>query len=202
MQKTTTLGQPYSQRTSETHKKPPKLSRSERAAMTPDQLQAHKRAYWRWRAHQRYLKNPEGVRRNKQQSRARNREHVRAQAAEGERRRYANNPQVRLKSHHTTLLSSVLRDTAGEKAVVRFEDAVGCTVAEFKSHLESLFVDGMSWENRGRHGWHVDHIRPLSSFDLTIPSQRSEAYHFTNTQPLWADANRRKMISDQTPVDG
>lgn len=85
----------------------------------------------------------------------------------------------------------VLRTTP----TARFEVSVGCSTSEFMAHLESLFVDGMCWENRGRHGWHVDHVKPLSSFDLTDPDQRLLAFHFTNTQPLWADQNRRKMIS-------
>jgi hypothetical protein len=47
----------------------------------------------------------------------------------------------------------------------------------------------MSWENYGRKGWHIDHIRPLSSFDLTDAEQRRIAFHHTNLQPLWASDN-------------
>jgi hypothetical protein len=33
--------------------------------------------------------------------------------------------------------------------------------------LESLFQDGMTRENQGM--WHIDHIKPCSSFDLSDP---------------------------------
>jgi hypothetical protein len=51
-------------------------------------------------------------------------------------------------------------------------------------HLERQFSTGMSWENYGR--WHVDHRRPLDSFDLNDPRQVLEAMNFRNLQPLWA----------------
>ena len=51
----------------------------------------------------------------------------------------------------------------------------------------------MSWENYGRKGWHIDHIRPLASFDLTDVEQRRIAFHHTNLQPLWASDNCGKV---------
>ena len=72
---------------------------------------------------------------------------------------------------------------------------VGCTAAELKSHIESLFSPGMSWGNR--HLWHVDHIIPLSKFDLRDQTQQAAAFHYTNLQPLWAKDNLKK--SDKVP---
>lgn len=71
-------------------------------------------------------------------------------------------------------------------------DLVGCTIDELCDHLESLFEPGMTWENWSRHGWHVDHIRPCSSFDLNDPEQQRLCFHYTNLQPLWAHENREK----------
>jgi hypothetical protein len=142
-----------------------------------------------------YQENKERFRRNKQRHRDRRREWVREQAKLGEKRRYAENPQAKIKGNQRSVQNQVLRGAAGAKTIAKFEAAIGCTVAEFKAHLERQFVDGMTWENRGRDGWHVDHKKPLSSFDLTDPYQFAAAYHYTNTQPLWADANRRKMVS-------
>lgn len=69
---------------------------------------------------------------------------------------------------------------------------LGCSMAEFKIHLESQFQEGMTWDNHTRDGWHMDHIRPLSSFDLTDPVQAKQASHYTNLQPMWAKENISK----------
>lgn len=69
---------------------------------------------------------------------------------------------------------------------------LGCTIAELKDHLESLFQPGMTWENYGIYGWHVDHKVPLASFDLTDREQFLKACHYSNLQPLWASDNLRK----------
>ena len=69
---------------------------------------------------------------------------------------------------------------------------LGCTGKELVAHLESKFQPGMTWENRGFKGWHIDHIRPLSSFDLTDPAQLAAACHYTNLQPLWWRDNLSK----------
>lgn len=62
---------------------------------------------------------------------------------------------------------------------------LGCTVQELKDHLESKFTDGMTWENYGKFGWHVDHIIPCASFDLSIPENQKICFHYTNLQPMW-----------------
>jgi len=69
-------------------------------------------------------------------------------------------------------------------------DLLGCSVSYFKKYLESLFKDNMSWDNHGK--WHIDHIVPLSCFDLTDSEQISKAFHYTNLQPLWGADNIRK----------
>jgi hypothetical protein len=71
-------------------------------------------------------------------------------------------------------------------------DELGCTTEELKSYLESKFQPGMSWDNWTSDGWHIDHIKPLNSFDLTDKNQLLEACHYTNLQPLWATDNITK----------
>ena len=73
---------------------------------------------------------------------------------------------------------------------------LGCTWLMFKQHMESLFRDGMSWENYGRGGWEVDHIKSLNCFDLSDPEQRKLAGNYTNIQPLWQKENRQKRTLD------
>ncbi len=69
---------------------------------------------------------------------------------------------------------------------------LGCSVPEFKLYIESKFQPGMNWENWSINGWHLDHIRPLSSFDLSNKEELKKACHFTNLQPLWAKDNMKK----------
>ena len=69
-------------------------------------------------------------------------------------------------------------------------DLVGCSISALREHLETQFKDGMSWENYG--AWHVDHIRPLRSFDLSDELQCKQSCHYTNLQPLWAADNLSK----------
>lgn len=82
---------------------------------------------------------------------------------------------------------------AGSKAY-RTVELVGCSVVYVQTWLELQFQDGMDWENHGEV-WHIDHIRPCASFDLTDPKQQKQCFHYTNLQPLWAKANLVK--SDQ-----
>lgn len=72
---------------------------------------------------------------------------------------------------------------------------IGCTITELKAHLESQFLPGMSWSNWTTDGWHIDHIRPCASFDLTDPEQQKTCFHYSNLQPLWALDNLRKAAS-------
>lgn len=79
---------------------------------------------------------------------------------------------------------------------------LGCSIPEFIKYFESLFQPGMSWDNRGE--WHIDHIKPLSAFDLTDRNQVIEACHYTNLQPLWAKDNLSKgdkLPSQMAPVN-
>lgn len=69
---------------------------------------------------------------------------------------------------------------------------LGCDEVQFLSHIESLFRDGMSWDNYGRKGWHIDHILPLSKFDLSNEDELRKACHYTNLRPLWWIDNLRK----------
>lgn len=71
---------------------------------------------------------------------------------------------------------------------------LGCSVAQFMAHIESLWKPGMTWENfgKGRDKWVLDHIRPVASWDLTKPENQAAAFHFSNVQPLWFLENCRK----------
>jgi hypothetical protein len=73
-----------------------------------------------------------------------------------------------------------------------FIDFCGCSSEELRKHLESQFVDGMSWENYGIHGWHIDHIMPCSAFNLQDDFQAKTCFNWKNLRPLWASDNIAK----------
>ncbi|MFA5154729.1 MAG: hypothetical protein WC554_19445 [Clostridia bacterium] len=76
---------------------------------------------------------------------------------------------------------------------------VGCSVDFLKQYLEKQFKKGMTWNNhgtgwngKGMKEWHIDHIIPCASFDLSKPSEQRKCFHYTNLQPLWARENFKK----------
>lgn len=68
-------------------------------------------------------------------------------------------------------------------------ELLGCSIPDFRIYLESKFETGMSWENYGRTGWHIDHIMPCAIFDLSKPEHQKLCFHFSNMQPMWAREN-------------
>jgi hypothetical protein len=68
---------------------------------------------------------------------------------------------------------------------------LGCTIEQAKRHIENQFKKGMTWDNHGVV-WEIDHIIPLSAFDLIRKDQQLIATHFTNLQPLYKTENRKK----------
>jgi len=93
-------------------------------------------------------------------------------------------------SLRTRLGSAIRRHLAGTKRIASAVRDLGCTMGQLCAHLEAKFQDGMSWANYG--DWHIDHVRPLSAFDLTDEEQQRQACHFSNLQPLWAKDNLAK----------
>ena len=81
----------------------------------------------------------------------------------------------------------------GAKTTPELIDLLGAPVEECRSHLESQFTGGMSWENYGE--WHIDHMRPCSSFKLSKKDQLRMCFHHTNLQPMWRKDNERKQAS-------
>ena len=72
------------------------------------------------------------------------------------------------------------------------KECLGCDHDHLKKHIESQFIEGMTWENHGTHGWHIDHIIPLSVFDLSNHEDQRKAFHYTNLRPLWWQDNIAK----------
>lgn len=80
----------------------------------------------------------------------------------------------------------------GERKSQSWSKLVDYTLDELKNHLESLFQEGMTWNNYGE--WHIDHIIPISSFNITSDKCEDfkECWKLSNLQPLWAIDNLKK----------
>lgn len=103
-------------------------------------------------------------------------------------KRHRENIETRIKNRLRCSLRRFVHDKHGNS----YEELAGCTMEELREHLESLFEEGMSWDNHAHFGWHIDHIKPMSSFDLTKEDQIKECCHFTNLRPLWWKENLSK----------
>lgn len=105
------------------------------------------------------------------------------------------NKRVRRQTDLNFRLSEYLRSRinkavkGGWKAGSAVSD-LGCSIDEFKVWIYSQFESGMTWDNYGE--WHLDHVIPLSSFDLENRMEFLEACHWLNYQPLWAKDNLSK----------
>jgi len=85
----------------------------------------------------------------------------------------------------------ILHALKGKNKSANTMKLLGTTNIEFVwNYLEKLFKPGMTRKNHGK--WHIDHIKPCASFDLTKPSEQRECFHYTNLQPLWASENLSK----------
>ena len=103
------------------------------------------------------------------------------------KQRRAKDPLIRLQHNMRCACTRVVKQLSfGKKPLSTFK-WVGCSPEELKVHLESLFLEGMSWENYGE--WHIDHIRPVCSFSA---DECEQINHYSNLQPLWAEDNYAK----------
>ena len=110
------------------------------------------------------------------------------------RDRYKSTPSLRLNSSISVSIRRSLKSKNLSKNGRHWEDLVSYTIQELKDHLESLFTEGMTWENYGYYGWHVDHVIAKSFFVFTSTDDVEFKYCWSldNLQPLWAPDNFSK----------
>jgi hypothetical protein len=146
-----------------------------------------------------YHKNKEEIKEKQKQYRGENRQKFRDTSKNWYEnngrdyysKRYNNDIDFKIRATLRSRLNSAIK--INQKAGSAVSD-LGCSIDELKSYLESKFEDGMTWDNWTRDGWHIDHIKPLASFDLTNEEQFKKACHYSNLQPLWAEENLKKGI--------
>ena len=160
-----------------------------RAAIAAHQrdFQAKNREKMREKDRNRYAENPEKYKTRVRLWALKNPDVVRTKAREYMRKRLATDMSFRLLNSLRRRVRQAIR--RGDKAA-RTAELIGCSTSELMKHIESKFTEGMSWENYGE--WHIDHIRPCASFDLSNEEQQKSCFNWSNLQPLWAKDNHRK----------
>lgn len=120
---------------------------------------------------------------------------VKADAIRDQRREYlrqkrATDPHFRLVKNLRSRVQDAVKGS-GTRKVSRTKDLLGCSFEFFRGWIESKFERGMSWQNYGFF-WHIDHIRPVASYNLLNEDEQRACFHYTNTQPLWKLLNLSK----------
>ena len=99
--------------------------------------------------------------------------------------------------------NAVYKSLKGKKNGAHWEDIVGWTVKEGRAHLESLFTEGMTWENYGggKYEWSLDHIIAVSKWDITSAKcqELKDCWALDNLQPLWHVRNMEKGNKPMEP---
>ena len=99
------------------------------------------------------------------------------------------NVMIRILDNLSSRLRSEL-NAIGKERPGTYIDLLGCSLNEFQKHLSDRFTEGMNFNNYSK--WEIDHIIPMSSFDLSDDTQLRKCCHYTNLQPLWLPDNRSK----------
>jgi hypothetical protein len=109
---------------------------------------------------------------------------------------YLSNPINKIRSYLRSRIYNALKGKTKSESTIQL---LGCSIDQLKQYLEKQFKEGMNWSNygtgwngKGMQEWHIDHIVPCASFDLSKPSEQARCFHYTNLQPLWAEENWSK----------
>lgn len=96
-------------------------------------------------------------------------------------KRYKNDVNYKLRKLTTSRIYLLLSGVSKSKKTL---ELIGCSVEEFRQHIESLFSPEMTWENHGEM-WEIDHILPCALFDFTQDGHLEKCFHYSNHQPLF-----------------
>lgn len=148
-----------------------------------------------------YIDNRDKMKKSRILYRQNNRKYVSQHHLEYINNRRKNDDMFRLSTNLRARVKSYLKSKGARPTLSKSTyDIIGCTAQELREHIENKFVDGMSWDNYGTYGWHLDHIIPLSS--ANTKEEIIKLNHYTNLQPLWAIDNLKKggRIIETPPI--
>lgn len=142
----------------------------------------------RQHSRERYWKDPQSAIAYSVEYRKNHLPKVLTRLREWQKQKLATDLQFKLKANLRRRVVKALRGRPKAGSAVK---DLGCTVAELVAWFEARFSPEMTWDNYGSL-WTVDHIIPLSAFDLTDRAQFLAACHYTNLQPMFTVENIKK----------
>lgn len=110
------------------------------------------------------------------------------------RNRRDNNINVKILDNSRRRINSAVKDNCKSKHTM---ELIGCTIDELKIHLQKTADvnypnKNFDINNYSGQDWHIDHIKPCSSFNMEDPEEQAKCFHYTNLQILTAQDNLRK----------
>lgn len=150
-----------------------------------DKIKEYSRKYW--------AENKEAItERTREKKRAYAKKHIERDneiKKRSKNKRIQEDPAVKLKIRVSTAIYQCLKAKKGNRSVL---EILPYSIKDLMAHLESQFIDGMSWENYGK--WHVDHKKPRIAFNYNSFTDPDflKLWALDNLQPLWAIDNYKK----------
>lgn len=125
-----------------------------------------------------------------------NREYLVKKNSRQTTKRRQTNIQVRIAANLRRRINHIIKGQNKNGSAVK---DLGCSLFQLQIHLEKQFSKGMTWENYGI--WHIDHIKPLSLFNLLDREEFLQACNYKNLQPLWGKDNLAKKAQFKESKD-
>ncbi|KKM14990.1 hypothetical protein LCGC14_1700550 [marine sediment metagenome] len=173
-----------------TKNNPSKVKENRRRWHSKNKIKENKRCK-QWRKN-----NPEKFKQSRKMSKAKHPHTDRKYVAH----RRATDIKYKIASNLRSRLSHAIKRNHKNGSAIK---DLGCSMEQLKTYLEKQFYphpqtgEIMSWKNYGHSGWHIDHIIPLASFDITQKKELKKACNYTNLQPLWAEDHFRKSSNER-----
>lgn len=160
---------------------------------------------WKDRCKKYYIKNKEQIKKKNSEYQKNNKEECTKRKLNWAHNNleYKNNRKMYFRNKRRNDIQYRLRDSLRSRIRVALTSYIkkerkgsavrdlGCNIQQLINYLENKFKQGMSWDNYG-NVWHIDHIKPLSLFNLMDKQQFLNAVNYKNLQPMFAADNIRK----------
>lgn len=143
-------------------------------------------------AQREYYSRPEIIEKTRAKRKLANGDPVRREKFNARRReRYATDPDFLCSVKCRAMVVRVAQKASAQKDRST-HDILGYSAHDLRLRMECQFLPGMSWQNYGFHGWHIDHKKPIAAFLSQGITDLRTINSLCNLQPMWAVDNQKK----------